>query len=64
MSFVKKTIKKSALWKKCKPYVRELQIKSSEKKQFLAEAEEGFKSNPEHGNLSPLLRCISLIFLR
>lgn len=59
MSFVKKTIKKSALWKKCKPYVRELQIKSSEKKQFLAEAEEGFKSNPEHGNLRDYLDALN-----
>lgn len=62
MSFAKKikrTIKKSALWKKCKPFVRELQIKSLEKKAFLAEAKECFRSNPAHGSLKDYISALN-----
>lgn len=51
MVSIKSIIKKSAIWKKFEPIIREKQILSSEKKKFLAEAKEKFKSNPEHGNL-------------
>lgn len=51
MSFVKRIIKKSLFWKKFKPFIREKQIFSSERRKFLAEAKEGFRSNPGHGSL-------------
>ena len=59
MSFVKIAIKRSSLWRKCKPFVREFQIKSSEKMRFLAEAKEYFKLNPEHGSLKDYIGALN-----
>ena len=58
MSFIKRIIKKSALWRKCKPVIREKQILSKEKKKFIAEAKVCFDSNPVHGNMKDYLDAL------
>lgn len=50
MVSVKSLIKKSAVWKKYRPYIKEKHILASEREKFLSEAKVQFKSNPEHGN--------------
>lgn len=50
MVSVKSLIKKSAVWKKYRPFIKEKHILASEKEKFLSEAKIQFKSNPEHGN--------------
>ena len=59
MSFLKRIIKKSVLWRKCKPVIRERQILSKEKKKYIAEAKECFKSNPLHGSMKDYLDALN-----
>ncbi len=58
MSFLKRIIKKSTLWRKCKPAIRERQILSKERKKFIAEARENFRSNPAHGSMEDYLDAL------
>ena len=59
MVSIKSIIKKSVIWKKYEPVIREKQILSFERKKFLAEAKEKFKSNPEHGNLEDYIDALN-----
>ena len=49
---IKSIIKKSSLWKKFEPTIRERIILESERKKFLTEAIECFTTNPENGSLA------------
>ena len=55
---LKRIIKNSFLWRKCKPLIRERQILSKEKKKFIAEAKECFNSNPGAWKYERLLGCV------
>ena len=58
MSFLKRIIKESALWRKCKPVIRERQILSKEKKRYIEEATDCFNSNPTPGSLKDYLDAL------
>ena len=59
MNPIKATIKKSVLWRRINPILKERQVLSSEKKKFLAEAIEKFKDNPGHGRLNDYIDALN-----